>query len=143
VKDAEIEQRIRHAGYDLQWDAAPDGQPGRRVFALRDGKRHTQAFATLLEIGEHLGLVERPVRFIEDSAAIKAAIAKHAEVPRNFTARSSACRAAVFNGLKYVELTSSGGDETAMYELRPDGLRKMSNGNLPAEVVAAFNRSRR
>jgi len=27
---------------------------------------------------------------------------------------------------------------SAMYELRADGLRRTSNGNLPPEVVAAF-----
>jgi hypothetical protein len=49
----------------------------------------------------------------------------------------------VFNGLKYVELVSMARDETAMYEVRADGVRKTSNGNLPAEIVTAFDRAAR
>ena len=143
MDDSEIERRIRQAGYEVQWENVPDREGARRVFALRDGKRHTHGFRTLLELGEHLGRVDRPVRFIEDGPAIDAAIAKHAQLANRFPVRSSACRAAVFNGLKYVELVSTAGDESAMFELRPDGLRKMSNGNLPPEIVTAFGRDRR
>ena len=42
---------------------------------------------------------------------------------------------------KYVQLVSRAGHESAMYELRTDGLRRTSNGNLPPEVVAAFARA--
>jgi hypothetical protein len=142
MDDAEIERRIRQAGYDLQWESAPDAGGASMVFALRDGKRHTQAFGTLLELGEYLGRVDRPVRFAADSEALKTAIAEHSRLPGHFTVRSASCRVAVFNGLKYVELVGTA-QEAAMYELRPDGLRKTSNGNLPPEVVAAFDRSPR
>ena len=107
-------------------------------FALRDGKRHTRAFPTLLALAEHLGCIDRPVRFIEDNEALDIAIAKHTGLARHFTVRRGACRVALFNRLKYVQLVSTTGDATAMYELRPDGLRKTSNGNLPAEIVSAF-----
>jgi hypothetical protein len=143
MDDKEIERRIRQAGYQLQWENAPDGQGVPRVFAVRDGKRHTQAFATLLELGEYLGRVERPVRFVDDSEALNTAIARHTELPGHFTVRASSCRVAVFNGLKYVELVSVARDAEAMYEIRPDGLRKTSNGNLPPEIVAAFDRAPR
>lgn len=143
MDDIEIERKIRQAGYDLQWDSVPDGQGSRRVFALRDGKPHTRAFVTLLELAEHLGRVERPVRFIEDGDVLESVIATHALLRRHFAVNSAACRIAVFNGLKYVELVSMARDETAMYEVRADGLRKMSNGNLPAEIIAAFDRAPR
>jgi hypothetical protein len=138
MDDTEIERRIRQAGYNLQWESTP---AGRSVFALRDGKRHTRGFETLLELGEYLGRVERPVRFVDDAEAVKAAMAKHVLVPQHFTVRVSACRVAVFNALRYVELVGTARDETAMYESGPDGLRKMSNGNLPPEIVAAFDRT--
>lgn len=137
MDDTEIERRIRQAGYDVQREK-PDANGVRWAFALRDGKRHTRAFETLLELGEHLGRVERPVRFVEDAAAIEAAIANHTELRGHFTIRSAACRVAVFNGLKYVELVSSNGAATAVYELRPEGLRKVSRSNLPPEIVAAL-----
>jgi hypothetical protein len=40
-----------------------------------------------------------------------------------------------------VQLVSAVGDASAMYELRVDGLRRTSKGNLPPEVVAAFERT--
>jgi hypothetical protein len=49
----------------------------------------------------------------------------------------------VFRRYKYVQLVSVGGNASAMYELRTDGLRRTSNGNLPREVVAAFARTPR
>ncbi len=56
---------------------------------------------------------------------------------------SRSARAAwrVFKRNKYVQLVSIAGDESAMYELRTDGLRRTSKGNLPPEVVAAFART--
>jgi hypothetical protein len=48
----------------------------------------------------------------------------------------------VFGRNKYVQLVSAAGHASAMYELRTDGLRRTSNGNLPPEVVAAFARIR-
>jgi hypothetical protein len=143
MDDTEIERKIRQAGYDLQWESAPDDQESRRVFALRDGKPHTRAFATLLELAEYLGRVERPVRFVVDDDALKIVLAKHAVLHSHFTVRSEACRVAIFNGLKYVELMSMARDETSLYEVRTDGVRKMSNSNLPAEIVAAFDRAPR
>jgi len=138
MNDIEIEERIRQAGYDLQWEQASGCDTAKMVFALRDGKRHTRAFQTLLALGEHLGRVDRPVRFIEDNEAIETAIAKHSELAGHFAVRRTSCRVALFNGPKYVQLASTTGDATAMYELRPDGLRKTSNGNLPSEIVEAF-----
>jgi hypothetical protein len=140
MDDVEIERRIRQAGYDVQWEPTSGTEPARAVFALRDGKRHTRAFQTLLALAEHLGRVERPVRFVEDGGAIDTAIAKHAELLNHFAVRRSSCRVALFNGLTFVQLVSTTGDATAMYELRPDGLRKTSNGNLPSEIVAAFRK---
>lgn len=142
MNDSEIERRIRQAGYDIGWEPSPDESKLPAVFALRDGKRHTRGFQTLLALGEHLGRVERPVRFVEDSDALDTVIAKHAEVARFFSVRRESCRVALFNGPKYVQLVSTTGD-TAMYELRADGLRKTSNGNLPVEIVEAFRRPRR
>lgn len=143
MDDTEIERKIRQAGYDLQWERAPDGQGSPRVFALRDGKPHTRAFATLLELAEHVGRVERPVRFIDDGDVLESVIATHALQRGPFAVHPAACRIAVFNGLKYVELASKARAETAMYEVRADGLRKMSNGNLPAEIITAFDRAPR
>jgi len=143
MDDTEIERRIRQAGYDLQWESVPAGQGRPRVFALRDGKPHTRAFVTLLELGEYLGRVERPVRFIDDGEVLESVIATHALQRGHFAAHPAACRIAVFNGLKYVELASKARAETAMYEVRADGLRKMTNGNLPAEIIAAFDRAPR
>lgn len=143
MDDKEIERKIRQAGYDFQWESAPDGGRAAGVFALRDGKPHTRPFPSLLELAEYLGRVDRPVRFIDDGDALKSAIASHALLAGHFTARLASCRTAVFNGLKYVELVSLARDATAMYEVRPDGVRKMSNGNLPPEIVAAFDRAPR
>jgi hypothetical protein len=143
MDDKEIERKIRQAGYDLQWESAPAGGGSPMVFALRDGKPHTRPFPSLLELAEYVGRVERPVRFVDDGDALKSAIATHTSLAGHFTVRTTACRTAVFNGVKYVELVSLARDATAMYEVRPDGLRKMSNGNLPAEIVAAFDRAPR
>jgi hypothetical protein len=138
MDDTEIERRIRQAGYDVQWE---DTSGGHCVFALRGGQRHTRGFLTLLELAEYLGRVDRPVRFVDDGDALKAAIAMHALLPRHFTVRPGACRVAEFNGLRYIELVSSARDETAMYEIGPDSLRKVSNSNLPPEIVIAFDRT--
>ena len=78
------------------------------------------------------------MRFIVDNEALETAIAKHATEPQHFLVRREACRVATFNQHKYVQLVSAVGDAPAMYELRTDGLRRTSNGNLPPEVVAAF-----
>ena len=78
MNDTELERAIRRAGYDICWEAAPDGgEPS--VYALRDGKRHTRSHATLLALAEYLGRVERPARFVDDSDALDSAIAAHAE----------------------------------------------------------------
>jgi hypothetical protein len=82
--------------------------------------------------------VERPVEFIEDSAGLETVIAEHAQERNHFVVQRAACRVAVFRRNKYVQLVSAAGDATAMYELRTDGLRRTSSGNLPPEVVAAF-----
>jgi hypothetical protein len=142
MDDIEIERRIRQAGYDIGWEQ-PSGEDAgtTTVFALRDGKRHTRGFLTLLALGEHLGRIERPVRFVDDREALDAAIAKHAEIAGHFPVRRTSCRVALFNGPKYVQLVSATG-ETALYELRSDGLRKTSRSNLPAEVVEALQRPR-
>ncbi len=137
MNDAELEKRIRQAGYDVRWDdPAEDGS--RTVYALRDGKRHTRSHASLLALAEYLGRVERPVRFVDDKEALETVIAKHATEPRHFHVRREACRVAVFNRYKYVQLVSAVGNVSAMYEVRNDGLNRTSNGNLPPEVVAAF-----
>ena len=70
-------------------------------------------------------------------------MAAHAEERNAFVVKVSACRVAVFKRNKYVQLVSVAGDESAMYELRTDGLRRTSKGNLPPEVVAAFARTSR
>jgi hypothetical protein len=137
MNDAELERKIRQAGYDVRWEAAPDGG-GKVVYALRDGKRHTRAHLTLLALAEYLGRVDRPVQFVEDRAALDTAIAAHAAEKNHFTVRRDSCRVALFNRNKYVQLVGVAGYDRAMYELRTDGLRRTSNGNLPPEVVTAF-----
>jgi hypothetical protein len=137
MNDAEIERKIRQAGYDVRWDEPTDGEP-KTVYALRDGKRHTRSHSTLLALAEYLGRVERPVRFVDDKEALEIAIAQHAREPQHFIVRRESCRVALFNRHKYVQLVSAVGDSPAMYELRTDGLRRTSSGNMPPEVVAAF-----
>jgi len=137
VSDAEIEIAIKRAGYEVRWEAAPDGG-ARAVYALRDGKRHTRSHSTLLALAEYLGRVERPVQFVEDRDALETAITKHDEGQHHFTVRRESCRVALFGRHKYVQLVSVAGDALAMYELRSDGLRRTSKGNLPPEVAAAF-----
>lgn len=137
MNDTELERAIRRAGYDIGWDDARDNG-ARTVYALRDGKRHTRSHATLLALAEYLGRVERPVRFVEDRDALETIIAKHAEERNHFAVRRESCRVALFGRYKYVQLVSVAGYATAMYELRTDGLRRTSKGNLPREVVAAF-----
>src|SRR5256885_3446681 len=137
---AEIERRIRRAGYDVRWDTSPDGKP-TAVYALPDGRRHARSQPTLLALAEYVGCVERPVRFVEDRDALDTVIAKHAEERNHFVVRRGSCRVALFKQHKYVQLVSATGHSPAMYELRTDGLRRMSNGNLPAEVVTAFARA--
>lgn len=140
MTDAELERAIRRAGYDIGWEAA--GSAGaNRVYALRDGKRHTRSLANLLALAEHLGRVERPVEFIEDRDGLQAVISVHAKERNTFVVRLDACRVARFRQHKYVQLVSAGGLASAMYELRVDGLRRTSKGNLPPEVVAAFART--
>jgi hypothetical protein len=140
MDDTEIERIIRRAGYDVRWDdVAGSGATG--VYALRDGKRHTRSQPNLLALAEHLGCVERPVAFIEDREGLETVIASHAKEKNAFVVQPGACRIAVFGRNKYVQLVSIAGNESAMYELRTDGLRRTSNGNLPPEVVAAFART--
>ena len=78
------------------------------------------------------------MRFVDDNEALESAIAKHSTEPQHFLVRRESCRVAIFNRNKYVQLVSAVGDAPAMYELRTDGLRRTSNGNLPPEVVSAF-----
>jgi hypothetical protein len=137
MNDAEIERRIRQAGYDIRWEDAPDGG-SRTVYALRNGKRHTRSHATLLALAQYLGRIERPVQFVDDRDALETAIARHAEERNHFVVRRESCRVGLFGRHKYVQLVSAEGYAPAMYELRSDGLRRTSNGNLPPEVVAAF-----
>ncbi len=139
MNEVEIERAIKQAGYDVRWKTAPNGT--RTVYALRDGKRHTRAHATLLALAQYLGRVERPIQFIDDRDALETAIKKHAEEPHHFVVRRDSCRVAVFGRYKYVQLVSVAGYSPAMYELSSDGLRRTSNGNLPPEVVAAFARA--
>jgi hypothetical protein len=136
MKEIELEAAIRRAGYEVQWEEAPDGG-ARVVYAVRDGKRHTRSHATLLALAEYLGRVERPVQFVEDRDALEMAISKHAEERNPFTVRRESCRVALFKQYKYVQLVSTD-HAAAMYELRADGLRRASRMNLPPEVVAAF-----
>lgn len=137
MNDVEIEIAIKRAGYEIRWEAAPDGG-ARTVYALRDGKRHTRSHATLLALAEYLGRVERPVQFVKDRDALETVITKHTEERGHFTVRRESCRVALFGRHKYVQLVSVAGDALAMYELRSDGLRRTSKGNLPPEVAAAF-----
>ena len=137
MDDIELEKRIRQAGYDIQWQAVP-GSDDKSVCAFRDGKQHTRPQPTLLALAEHLGCVDRPVEFVADRAALDTVIAKHAEETNSFIVRREACRVAVFERKKFIQLVSATGEERAMYELRTDGLRRTSKGNLPPEVVAAF-----
>jgi hypothetical protein len=140
VTDTEIEKLIRRAGYDVRWDGAPAGG-ATAVYALRDGKRHTRSRPSLLALAHYLGCLERPVEFIEDRDGLETAIARHAKERNAFAVQRGACRVALFKRYKYVQLVSVAGNASAMYELRTDGLRRTSNGNLPAEVVAAFART--
>jgi hypothetical protein len=137
MNDIELERRIRQAGYEIQWETVPDSD-AKAVCAFRDGKKHTRPQPTLLALAEHLGCVDRPVEFVADRAALETVIAKHAEETNSFIVRRESCRVAVFNRKKFIQLVSVTGDERAMYELRTDGLRRTSKGNLPLEVVAAF-----
>ena len=142
MNDTEIERVIRRAGYDVRWDDVR-GVGATGVYALRDGKRHTRSQPSLLALAEYLGCVERPVAFIEDRDALETVIASHAKERNAFVVRPAACRVALFRRNKYVQLVSVAGNASAMYELRTDGLRRTSNGNLPPEVVAAFARTAR
>jgi hypothetical protein len=137
MDDTELERVIRRAGYDVRRDEEASGGE-RGVYALRNGKRHTRSQPNLLALAYYLGCVERPVEFIEDSAGLETVIAEHAQERNHFVVQRAACRVAVFRRNKYVQLVSAAGDATAMYELRTDGLRRTSSGNLPPEVVAAF-----
>ena len=140
MNDTEIERVIRRAGYDVRWDdVAGVGATG--VYALRDGKRHTRSQPDLLALAEYLGCVERPVAFIEDREGLETVIALHAKERNAFVVQPGACRVAMFRRNRYVQLVSVAGTASAMYELRADGLRRTSNGNLPPEVVAAFART--
>ena len=142
MTDSEIERVIRRAGYDVRWDGRAEGGE-TTVYALREGKRHTRSQPTLLALAEYLGCLDRPVKFIEDREGLEAVIAKHATERNAFVVQPKACRVALFGRNKYVQLVSVVGHISAMYELRTDGLRRTSNGNLPHEVVAAFARSDR
>jgi hypothetical protein len=93
-----------------------------------------------LALAHYLGCLERPVEFIDDREALDTAIEQHAKERNAFVAQPGQCRVARFKRNKYVQLVSAGGRESAMYELRSDGLRRTSNGNLPPEVVTAFAR---
>ena len=137
MNDVELEKAIRRAGYDIEWETSPNGG-APAVYALRDGKRHTRAHATLLALAEYLGRVERPVQFVEDRDALETAVSKHAEERNSFVVRRESCRVALFGRHKYVQLVSAGDSAPAIYELRSDGLRRTSKGNLPPEVAAAF-----
>jgi hypothetical protein len=135
--DTEIERIIRRAGYDIRRD--DESVSGARgVYALRDGKRHTRSQPSLLALAEYLGCLERPVKFVEDGGALEMVIAAHLQERNHLVVQRAACRVAVFRRNKYVQLVSVAGDTQAMYEVRTDGLRRTSNGNLPPEVVAAF-----
>jgi hypothetical protein len=140
--DAQLERLIRRAGYDIRRDDE-SGSGAEGIYAVRDGKRHTRSQPNLLALAEHLGCVERPVQFIEDRDALEKVIAQHAQERNHFVVRRAACRVAVFHLYKYVQLVSAAGYAPAMYEVRTDGLRRTSNGNLPPEVVAAFARTAR
>ena len=137
MNDADLEVALRRAGYDIRWEEAPNAG-ARTVHALRDGKRHTRSCATLLELAQYLGRVERPVQFVEDRDALNTAIAKHAEELHPFEVRRESCRVAIFRLCKYVQLVSVAGHTPAMFEVSSDGVRRLSKGNLPPEVAAAF-----
>ena len=137
MDDAELERVIRRAGYHIRRDDE-SGSGAGRVYAVRNGKRHTRSQPNLLALAEHLGCVDRPVEFIEDRDALDKVIAAHGQERNHFVVQRAACRVAVFGRNKYVQLVSAAGYAPAMYELRTDGLRRTSNGNLPPEVVAAF-----
>jgi hypothetical protein len=137
MDDTEIERVIRRAGYDVRKDHEAGSAVGA-VYALRNGKRHTRSQPNLLALAEHLGCLERPVEFIDDREGLETIIATHAQERNTFVVQRGACRVAVFRRNRYVQLVSADGNATAMYELRADGLRRTSNGNLPPEVVAAF-----
>jgi hypothetical protein len=139
MTDTEIEKAIRRAGYDVRWDDAPT-RGEAEVYALRDGKRHTRSHRSLLALAEHLGCLERPLEFVADREALESVMALHATERNAFVVQPGACRVALFGRHKYVQLVSAGGRASAMYEVRTDGLRRTSNGNLPREVVAAFAR---
>jgi hypothetical protein len=141
MNDADLEAKIKQAGYEVRWEDPEEGG-AKIVYALRDGKRHTRSHSSLQGLAEYLGRVERPVTFVDDTEALETVIAKHAREPRHFLVRREACRVAVFNRHKYVQLVSAVGDAPAMYEVRTDGLRRTSNGNLPPEVVTAFRSDR-
>jgi hypothetical protein len=142
MTDTEIEKAIRRAGYDVRWDGQP-GSAATTVYALRDGKRHTRSQPNLLALAEHLGCLERPVEFIEDREGLASVIAAHAQERNTFVVQPSTCRVARFRRNKYVQLVGTAGHASAMYELRTDGIRRTSKGNLPAEVVAAFGLAER
>ena len=137
MTDAELETAIRRAGYDIRWEVTATGGKGA-VYALRDGKRHTRSHTTLLALAQYLGRVERPILFVEDRAALETAMSTHAEERHPFVVRRESCRVALFKRHKYVQLVSAAGSAHAMYELGDDGVRRVSNGNLPPEVAAAF-----
>ena len=137
MSESDIERVIRRAGYDVRWDDVP-GRGATGVYALREGKRHTRSQPSLLALAEYLGCLEWPVAFIEDREGLETVIASHAKERNAFVVQPAACRVAVFRRNKYVQLVSVAGNASAMYELRTDGLRRTSNGNLPPEVVAAF-----
>ena len=137
MNDIELEAAIRRAGYDVQWEEAPDG--ARVVYALRDGKRHTRAHTSLLSLAQYLGRVERPLEFVDDRDTLEMAIAKHAEERNPFVVRRESCRVALFKQYKYIQLVSVAGHPAAMYELRADGLWRTSKMNIPPEVAAAFS----
>lgn len=136
MDDTALERIIRRAGYDIRRDDSDSGAKG--FYALRNGKRHTRTRPTLLALAEYLGCVERPLEFIEDRDGLEVVIAAHARERNHFVVQRAACRVAIFGRYRYVQLVSAMGHARAMYELRADGLRRTSNGNLPPEVVAAF-----
>lgn len=140
MTDAELERAIRQAGYDIGWEDVA-GAGTRRVYALRNGKRHTRAHASLLALAEYLGRVERPVEFVDDRDGLEAVLAAHAQERNAFVVRTAACRVARFRQHRYVQLVGVDGCASAMYEVRADGLRRTSRSNLPPEVVAAFARA--
>ena len=136
MDDIQLERIIRRAGYDFRRDDSDSNAKG--FYAVRDGKRHTRSRPTLLALAEYLGCVPRPVEFIDDPDGLETVIAAHAQERHRFIVKRAASLVAVFGRHRYVRLVSAVGNARAMYELRTDGLRRTSNGNLPPEVVAAF-----